>query len=74
MNNYILAGAERQRDLDASTAAFLAAGGKVKELPSRQVLPPPRKTWVDPETVLQRKRRRPSPSDRVALRRMADAL
>lgn len=73
-NNYILAGAERQAELEAAKAAFFMGGRQINELPSRQVLPPSRKNWVDPETVLKRKRRRPSPADRAALRRMADSL
>lgn len=73
-NNYILAGAERQAELEAAKAAFFMGGRQITELPSRQVLPPSRKNWVDPETVLKRKRRRPSPADRAALRRMADSL
>lgn len=74
MNNYILAGAQRQAELEAAKAAFFMGGRQITELPSRQVLPPSRKNWVDPETVLKRKRRRPSPADRAALRRMADSL
>lgn len=73
-NNYILAGEERQAQIEAAKAAFFMGGRQITELPSRQVLPPSRKSWIDPETVLKRKRRRPSPADRVALRRMADSL
>uniref|UniRef100_UPI002582D850 hypothetical protein n=1 Tax=Pseudomonas sp. TaxID=306 RepID=UPI002582D850 len=72
---YILAGAERQAELEAAKAAFVANGGRVSKVPGFCPRPAPaRKNWIDPETVLQRKRRRPSPADRVALRRMADEL
>ena len=75
MNNYILAGAERQAELEAAKAAFVANGGRVSKVPGFCPQPAPaRKNWVDPETVLKRKRRSPSASDRAALRRMADEL
>lgn len=61
MNNYIIASNERQAALEAAKAAFFMGGRQVTELPSRQVLPPSRKNWVDPETVLTRKRVAPRP-------------
>lgn len=74
MNNYILAGAQRQAELEVAKAAFFMGGRQITELPSRQVLPPSRKNWIDPETVLKRRRRLPSTSERAALRRMAESL
>ncbi len=75
MNNYILAGAQRQAELEAAKAAFVANGGRVASVPGFTPRPAPaRKAWVDPETVLKRRRRLPSTSERAALRRMADSL
>lgn len=75
MNNYITESAKRQSELDSAKAAFEARGGKVKQIPSRQVLPPQRKVWIDPETVLQR-RRMVKPSNILAEcdRALADQL
>lgn len=83
-NNYIIAGAERQAELEAAKAAFFMGGRQVTELPSRQVLPPSRKNWGDPETVLKRKRNvkqsdtcrkfDASLAERHKLRRIAEAL
>ena len=74
-DNYILAGAERQAGLEAAKAAFFASGGLVVELATYRAEPlPPRSDQIDPQTVLIRKRRRPSSSDRSKLRRMTEAL
>ena len=37
-------------------------------------IPPKRRDWVDPETVLKRKTRHISPAGRKQLRQMAEAL
>jgi len=57
-------------------AQFLAAGGRIAELqsPPRNPIPPPRSTRIDPETVLKRKPRRLTLTERRALRKMADSL
>lgn len=74
-NNYILVGTERQAQLEAAKAAFFTSGGQVTELGSYRFAPaPPRADKIDPETVLVRKRRKPSAADRAALRRMAESL
>lgn len=74
-DNQILIVAQRQAELEAAKAAFFASGGRATELGSYCATPvPPRSMQIDPETVLVRKRRRPSPSDRATLRRMAEAL
>lgn len=74
-DNQILIGAQRQAQLEAAKAAFLTSGGQVTQLSAYQHVPlPARSERVDPETMLARKRRRPSPTDRAALRRMAEAL
>ncbi|MFV7440783.1 hypothetical protein [Pseudomonas vlassakiae] len=75
IDNYILAGAERQAELEAAKAAFFASGGQAVVLGSYQAAPLPTRTdWVDPETVLVRKRRQPSQSERGKIRRMTEAL
>lgn len=74
-NNYILAGAERQAQLEAAKAAFFASGRQVIQLGNCPALPlPVRSDKIDPETVLVRKRRRPTATDRARLRQMADDL
>lgn len=58
------------------TAQFLAAGGRIANLPSppRNPLPPPRSKKIDPETVLNRKPKAISAAERRVLRLMADSL
>ncbi|WP_089042273.1 hypothetical protein [Pseudomonas fluorescens] len=58
------------------TAEFLAAGGKVAQLPSppRKPLPPPRSTKIDPETILKRRKPPITAAERKALRKLAEAL
>ena len=74
-DNYILAGAERQAQLEAAKAAFFASGHQVTQLGGCGTVPlPARSQKIDPETLLVRKRRRPTPDDRARLRKMADAL
>ena len=74
-DNLILVGAERQAQLEAAKAAFFASGGQVLELATYRAAPlPARSGRLDPETVLNRKRRRPTPADRSQIRRMTEAL
>ena len=64
-DNYILVGAERQAQLEAAKAAFFASGHKVTQLGDCGSVPlPARSQRIDPETVLARKRRRPTAHDR----------
>lgn len=58
------------------TAEFLAAGGKVAQLPNppRKPLPPPRSTKIDPETILKRRKPPITRAEREALRKLAEAL
>ncbi|ROM84835.1 hypothetical protein BK652_09640 [Pseudomonas brassicacearum] len=62
--------------LSDQIAQFLAAGGRIDELrsPPRNPLPPPRSPRIDPETVLKRKPRKLTLTERRALRKMADSL
>ena len=75
-DNYIIASAERQAQLEAAKAAFFMSGGQAKICPSppERVLLPVRKAWVDPETVLKRKCNQLTRRQREKLRAMADAL
>lgn len=76
IDNYILASAERQAEIEAAKVAFFMRGGRIKVgpgLPDRPV-PAPRSSRIDPETVLHRRRTRPTPADRAKLRRVAEGL
>ncbi|MDY1046630.1 hypothetical protein SOM55_07440 [Pseudomonas coleopterorum] len=74
-NEKIAALAEEQARIDVARVAFLARGGGVQVLASYEFKPePPRKAWVDPETVLKRHKPPLSRSDRIALRQLAAQL
>lgn len=62
--------------ISARTTEFLANGGQIDQLkiPPRNPLPPPRSQKIDPGTVLKRKPKALSASDRKALRKMVDSL
>lgn len=76
VDNYIVASSERQAKLEAAKAAFFMRGGQISIGPGipEHPLPSVRSEKIDPETVLVRKRRSPSPSERAAFRRIADSL
>lgn len=60
---------------DSAIAEFLRAGGKVQaEEPSIEKPPEPRRAWIDPETVLNRKRRRLRPAESQLVRQITEAL
>ncbi|HHM7506297.1 TPA: hypothetical protein ACRNOL_002307 [Pseudomonas aeruginosa] len=71
---------KRQIDIDrdslsAAQDAFLVAGGIIEDLGTCTLAPRPvRSVSVDPETILVRKRYRPTSRERAALRQMAEAL
>ncbi|MCV4285052.1 hypothetical protein [Pseudomonas capsici] len=67
---------EKALELSAQAEKHIAGGGRFSTSPSMPINPNParRSDKVDPETVLVRKRRSPSPSERAALRRIADSL
>ncbi|MEE5088487.1 hypothetical protein V2J74_27430, partial [Pseudomonas alliivorans] len=69
-DNFILAGNERQSQLEAAKAAFFASGGRMQIGPGvpEHPLPPARKSTIDPETVLKRRPARITPAERVTLR------
>ncbi|VVM74200.1 hypothetical protein [Pseudomonas fluorescens] len=62
--------------LSAKVAQFLAAGGQITqgESPAINPLPPTRSENIDPETVLKRRRPSPTRAERIALRRITEAL
>lgn len=65
---------ESQR-LAAAMAEFERRGGQVRQVGTFKPEPaPPRKNWIDPDTVLVRRRRTLTPSERDAIRRMAVSL
>lgn len=67
---------QRAEAISDQVAQFLAAGGQIAQLksPPRNPLPPPRSNRIDPETVLKRKPKGLSLSERRTLRKMADSL
>lgn len=62
--------------ISALTTEFLASGGQIDQLkiPPRNPLPLPRSQKIDLGTVLKRKPKALSASDRKALRKMVDSL
>lgn len=75
MTNDIIAGAQRQAELEAAKDAFAASGGRVKVIRTADFAPAPaRRNWIDPDTVLVRKPRGLTRAQRNALKRMAEAI
>ena len=75
-DNFILAANERQSQLEAAKAAFFASGGQMQigpGVPDRP-LPQIRKSTIDPETVLKRKKPALSRTERGTLRKMAASI
>jgi len=61
--------------LNASIDQFFAAGGQATQVDGFQSAPPPqRSSRIDPETILARRRRRPTMAERAVLRKMAEGL
>ncbi|VVO78799.1 hypothetical protein PS870_01681 [Pseudomonas fluorescens] len=66
---------QEQARIDAAREAFIARGKTVQILESFQFKPTPaRKETIDPETILKRRPKALSRSERQALRKMADSL
>ncbi|MBP5055338.1 hypothetical protein [Pseudomonas chlororaphis] len=79
ISNHLSLVEQQRRHAEAisdQVAQYLASGGQIAQLksPPRNPLPPPRSTWIDPETVLKRKPRPLTLAERRALRKMADSL
>lgn len=75
-DNFILAANQRQSQLEAAKAALFASGGQMQIGPGvpDHPLPPIRKSTIDPETVLKRKKPAISRTERATLRKMATSI
>jgi len=62
--------------LAQAMAEYESRGGRVQQGTcfTGTPIPPKRRDWVDPETVLKRKTRNISPAGRKQLRKMAESL
>ena len=61
--------------LNQKLEQFFGAGGQPQAEPGAEMKPrPPRSDKVDPDTVLKRRRPSPSRAERIALRRITEAL
>lgn len=76
IDNQILASAERQAQLEAAKAAFFNSGGQITRAGGFPLkpLPPARSDKIDPDTLLKRRRKPLTPTERKTLRRIAEAL
>lgn len=75
LSNDILAGIARQAEIEAAKSVFFSQGKRMQILPAAgDGFPPERSEKIDPETILQRKRKKPTLMERAMLRRMADEL
>lgn len=63
-------------ELSSQVEQHLAAGGRFSRADPAQINPPPaeRSTKIDPETILKRRRPSPTRAERIALRRITEAL
>ena len=73
-DNQILACAQKQAKLEAAKAAFFNSGGQITQADGYTFKPHLRSDKIDPETVLKRRRKSPTPVERQTLRRLAEAL
>ncbi|WP_455923315.1 hypothetical protein [Pseudomonas putida] len=65
----------RMAEIEAAKAEFFARGNQPQVLATYEFKPePPRRAWVDPETVLKRKSMRITRDQRRILKQMADSL
>lgn len=61
--------------LNQKLEQFFGAGGKPHAEPSAEMKPlPARSDKIDPDTVLKRRRPSPTQAERIALRRITEAL
>lgn len=67
---------EKALELSSQVEQHLAAGGRFSRADPAQINPPPaeRSTKIDPETILKRRRPSPTRAERIALRRITEAL
>lgn len=76
MDNIIQLNHERQAQLEAAKAAFFNSGGQITRAGGCALKPlsPARSVKIDPDTILKRRRKSPTPAERQTLRRLAEAL
>ena len=76
MDNIIQLNHERQAQLEAAKAAFFNSGGQITRADGFPLkpLPPARSDKIDPDTLLKRRRKPLTPTERKTLRRIAEAL
>lgn len=67
---------DKALELSSQVEQHLAAGGRFSRADPAQSNPPPaeRSTKIDPETILKRRRPSPTRAERIALRRITEAL
>ncbi|MBD9585783.1 hypothetical protein IB254_01825 [Pseudomonas sp. PDM03] len=67
---------DKALELSSQVEQHLAAGGRFSRADPAQINPPPaeRSTKIDPETILKRRRPSPTRAERIALRRITEAL
>lgn len=62
-------------DIERRIADFFGAGGKAEPAAAFKPEPrPPRSDKIDPDTILKRRRPSPTRAERIALRRITEAL
>jgi hypothetical protein len=62
-------------DIERKIANFFSAGGQASIAPGyERAIQPMRSDKIDPDTVLKRRRPSPTRAERIALRRMTEAL
>jgi hypothetical protein len=66
----------KSAEFAAAMAAYEQNGGRITQGScfTGTPIPPKRRDWVDPETVLKRKTRNISPAGRKQIRQMAESL
>ncbi|WP_158156670.1 hypothetical protein [Pseudomonas sp. RIT-To-2] len=65
----------RMAEIEAAKAEFFARGNQPQVLATYAFKPePPRRAWIDPETVLKRKPMRITRDQRRILKQLADSL
>lgn len=62
-------------DIERKIADFFGAGGQATTSPGfERAISPARSDKIDPDTVLKRRRPSPTQAERIALRRITEAL
>ncbi|MEO8640917.1 hypothetical protein [Pseudomonas sp.] len=67
---------DKALELSSQVEQHLAAGGRFTRTEPAQInpLPAERSTKIDPDTILKRRRPSPTQAERIALRRITEAL